>query len=92
PGTTHPDSLSVALLLHPELIQSAAQYLVQVETESALTRGYTAMSWAELGAGSNARVIERVAAAAFFDLIRSTLAIPTTPQRPIRDQGSQVAL
>lgn len=44
PGTTHPDSLSVAVLLHPELVLEDADYHVAIEAESELTRGYSAMS------------------------------------------------
>ncbi|MBW3084185.1 Pyrimidine-specific ribonucleoside hydrolase RihA [Austwickia sp. TVS 96-490-7B] len=45
PGSTHPDSLSAAIVLHPELITAAAPYHVAVDTSSELTRGYAAMSW-----------------------------------------------
>ena len=45
PGTTHPDSLSAAITLHPELITESARYNVAVETGAELTRGYSAMSW-----------------------------------------------
>lgn len=79
PGTTHPDSLSVSLLLHPELITASAPYHVQVETASELTRGYAAMSWGVHGLAPNATVIESVDADAFFRLICDLLRRPTTP-------------
>lgn len=82
PGTTHPDSLTVALLLHPEILLAASPYNVQVETESELTLGYTAMSWGVHGLPANARVVEAVDAGSFFDLIHSMLSTPTTPHRP----------
>jgi purine nucleosidase len=83
PGTTHPDSLSAAVLLHPELITAAADYNVQIETGSELTRGYSAMSWGVHGLSPNARVVEAVDGQAFFDLISTLLATNTAPSREI---------
>jgi len=83
PGSSHPDSLTVALLLHPELITKSAPYAVDVEADSELTRGYSAMSWGIHGLKANARVIEAVDAAAFFEYIKETMATPTTPSREI---------
>jgi purine nucleosidase len=83
PGTTHPDSLSAAVLLHPELITAAADYNVQIETGSELTRGYSAMSWGVHGLSPNARVVEAVDGQAFFDLICTLLATNTAPSREI---------
>ncbi|WP_166822724.1 nucleoside hydrolase [Brevibacterium limosum] len=83
PGTTHPDSLSAAVLLHPELITAAADYNVQIETGSELTRGYSAMSWGVHDLPANARVIEAVDGQAFFDLICVLLATITVPSREI---------
>jgi purine nucleosidase len=82
PGTTHPDSLSVAVLLHPELVLESAEYHVAVETDSPLTRGYSAMSWGVHGLKANATVVERADAAAFHDYIRGLLAEPIQPDRP----------
>jgi purine nucleosidase len=84
PGTTHPDSLSVALLLHPDLVLEASDYHVAVETDSDLTRGYSAMSWGVHGLPANARVIERVDAAAFYRYITGVVSTSTTPSRPLR--------
>jgi purine nucleosidase len=83
PGTTHPDSLSVGVLLHPELVMAAAPYHVDVETESSLTRGYSAMSWGVHDLAPNATVVERADAGAFHEWIRGLLATPTEPNRPL---------
>jgi len=82
PGSTHPDSLTAAVLLHPELITASARYAVDIETGSDLTRGYSAMSWGVHGLEANATVVESVDAAAFARLIRSILSQETTPDRP----------
>lgn len=84
PGTTHPDSLSVAVLLHPELVLEQAEYHVAVEANSSLTRGYSAMSWGVHGLTANATVIERVDAAVFHRYLTGLLAMPTEPDRPFR--------
>jgi len=59
--------LTVAVLLHSELITKSAPYAVDIEADSELTRGYSAMSWGIHGLKANARVIEGVDATAFFD-------------------------
>lgn len=82
PGTTHPDSLSVGVLLHPELVVESSAYHVAVETDSPLTRGYSAMSWGVHGLTPNARVVEKVDADRFHSWITHLLAIPTVPDRP----------
>jgi len=84
PGTTHPDSLSVGVLLHPELVTRAADYHVTVETSSELTRGYSAMSWGVHGLEPNAQVVEQADAAGFHAWITGLLATPTEPHRPLR--------
>ena len=81
-GSTHPDSLTAALLLHPELIAAEAPYAVDIETSSELTRGYSAMSWGVHGLEPNARVIERVDGEGFFRYLTGLLAADTTPPRP----------
>ena len=83
PGSTHPDSLTVALLLHPEMVTRSAAYAVEIEADSELTRGYSAMSWGVHGLKPNARVIEAVDSAAFFGYIKDTMATVTVPSRPI---------
>jgi len=83
-GTTHPDSLSVAVLLNPALVLEAADYHVAVEADSELTRGYSSMSWGVHGLAPNARVIERVDAVGFHRYLTGLLATPTEPDRPLR--------
>lgn len=73
PGSTHPDSLTAAVLLHPELVMVAGEYHVDVEAGSELTRGYSAMSWGVHGLEPNARVIEHVDAAAFYEYVSGIL-------------------
>lgn len=82
-GTTHPDSLSVAILLHPHLLTQTSEYHVAVETESELTRGYSAMSWGVHGLEPNATVVERADAQGFFEYICSFLKLPIEPDRAI---------
>ncbi len=81
PGTTHPDSLSAAVLLRPELITRSAQYNVDIETGSELTRGYAAMSWGVHGLAPNATVVEEIDAAGFQKFLLDLLAVSTTPPR-----------
>src|SRR5690606_13528311 len=82
PGSTHPDSLTAAVVLHPELITESGPYAVDIETGSELTRGYSSMSWGVHGIEPNATVIEAVDATGFADYIRSLLALETPPDRP----------
>lgn len=82
PGTTHPDSLSVAVLLRPELVTRSARYHVDVETGSELTRGYAAMSWGVHGLTPNATVVEEIDAAGFREFLIGMLTTETTPPRP----------
>lgn len=83
-GTTHPDSLTTAVLLSPELIRRSADYHVDVETAGELTRGYAAMSWGVHGLESNAVVVEDVDADGFFGYIKNLLATPTIPTREVK--------
>jgi purine nucleosidase len=82
-GSTHPDSLTVAIMLHPELILESGMYAVDIEADSELTRGYSAMSWGIHGLTPNARVIESVDRQGFFDYIKNQMATHTTPTRPL---------
>lgn len=82
-GSTHPDSLAVALLLYPELCVKSSPYHVDIEVGSGLTRGYSAMSWGVHGLVPNAAVVEIVHAQQFFQLILTMLSTKTTPQRPM---------
>lgn len=82
-GSTHPDSLTAAVLVRPELVTASAPYHVDVEAASELTLGYSAMSWGVHGLEPNATVIEAVDAEAFFGYICDVLATDTHPSRPI---------
>lgn len=83
PGSSHPDSLTVAIMLHPELVEKSAPYWVDIEADSELTRGYSAMSWGIHGLTPNARVIESVHKDSFFSYIKDVMAVETEPSRPI---------
>lgn len=82
-GSTHPDSLAVAVMLHPELVIRSKMYAVDVEAESDLTRGYAAMSWGIHGLSPNARVIEEVDSEAFYRYVLGLLSITTEPSTHI---------
>jgi len=82
-GSTHPDSLTIAVLLHPELVLAEAPYRVDVETASELTRGYSAMAWDKFGVAPNATVVEAVDTAAFFGLLEDVLGTGSEPTVPI---------
>ncbi len=83
PGSTHPDSLTAAVLVRPDLVLEDAPYHVDVETGSELTRGYAAMSWGVHGLEPNARVIERVDADGFYRYISQLVSAETVPSAPI---------
>ncbi|MDO4613120.1 MAG: nucleoside hydrolase [Actinomycetaceae bacterium] len=83
PGSTHPDSLTLACLLHPELIVASSPYRVDVETSSELTRGYSNMQWDKFDAIPNAHVVEAADSKAFFARLRDLLSTATTPALPI---------
>lgn len=82
-GTTHPDSLTASILLHPELVRRTGRYHVDVETAGELTRGYAAMSWGVHGLTPNATVVEEIDADGFYRHITGLLATPTTPSVPM---------
>lgn len=83
PGSTHPDSLTAAVLLHPELVTADERYHVDVETGSDLTRGYSSMSWGVHGLEPNARVIEAIDSEGFFRYIQDLLRSDEQPSRTI---------
>jgi purine nucleosidase len=89
-GTTHPDTLAVATLLHPELITGSARYHVDVETAGELTRGYSAMSWGVHGLAPNATVIEAADAGGFLRYVEGLLSTPT-PALPGSPAGAGVS-
>lgn len=84
PGSTHPDSLTAAVLLHPELVTASSRYAVDIETGSELTRGYSAMSWGVHGLAENATVVEAVDGQGFFRYLSGLVALPVEPSRPLR--------
>ncbi|MGV8884481.1 MAG: nucleoside hydrolase [Microbacteriaceae bacterium] len=83
-GSTHPDSLSVAVLLHPELVTAHDNYAVEIECASPLTRGYSAMSWGVHGLDANATVIDAVDANGFADYLAALLSTHTEVSRELR--------
>ncbi|MDQ1130860.1 nucleoside hydrolase [Microbacterium sp. SORGH_AS_0888] len=78
-GSTHPDSLSVALSLDVELGQEDVPYRVAVETDSALTRGATVFDrWSDApNATAAARIDGERFAAYLMGILAST---PDTPE------------
>ena len=90
PGTTHPDSLSVAVLLHPDLVTRSSRCHVAVESDSALTRGYSAVSWGVHGLEPNTEVVEAVDADRFYAYLAGILGTVTTPNRPFRGAVSDL--
>ncbi|WP_150240504.1 nucleoside hydrolase [Nocardiopsis quinghaiensis] len=82
-GTTHPDSLTAAVLLHPELVRRSGRYHVDVETAGELTRGYAAMSWGVHGLEANATVVEEIDADGFFAHLVEVLSRRTVPTREV---------
>lgn len=82
-GSTHPDSMTLATLLHPELVLEQSPYRVDVEVASPLTRGATVMAWPKFGLEPNATVFESVDGPGFFGRLAQLLQTPTTPDLPI---------
>lgn len=82
-GSTHPDSLTASVLLHPEFITASGRYAVDIETGSELTRGYSAMSWGVHGLPANATVVETIDHGAFYQHICDLLSQSTTPSRTL---------
>ena len=83
PGSTHPDSLTAAVLLRPDLITAQSDYAVDIECGSDLTRGYSAMSWGVHGLATNATVVEAVDAEAFAVYLAELVGTETQPSRPL---------
>ena len=83
-GSTHPHSITLAALLHPELVLEEGRYRVDVDTQSELTMGFSAMAWDKFELQPNAHVIERLDGDAFYDILARMVATPSEPSRPIR--------
>ncbi len=81
-GSTHPDSLTTTLLLHPELICRQARYFIDVETQGELTRGYSVFDWGlpdpwgGPARAPNATVIEEIDSAGFYEAMVRLLSVP----------------
>jgi purine nucleosidase len=73
-GSTHPDSLSVAVALDPALVGDERAYRVSVELRGEHTRGATVFDWRTTDAEANATAIRRVDGEAFFAYVRGILA------------------
>ena len=82
--STHPDSMTLSCLLHPEFILKKAPYRVDVETNSTLTRGYAVMAWDKFDVKPNASVIEQADKKAYFELLDRMLSKETTPNLPFK--------
>lgn len=82
-GSTHPDSITLAALLHPELVLEEGRYRVDVDTQSELTMGYSAMAWDKFGDAANAYVVERMDGESFYAILRRMLQTQTVPSRSI---------
>jgi purine nucleosidase len=75
-GSTHPDSMTIASVLHDEVLLASGRYRVEIETVSELTRGYSSMAWPKFGFEANATVVEAVDHDLYLELLTSLLATP----------------
>ncbi|MBT9385085.1 nucleoside hydrolase [Pseudooceanicola sp. CBS1P-1] len=71
---THPDTLTCACAIDPSIIRAARPAVVRIETAGKITRGFSAMHPAKLGARwpeyhDNARIIEDADNTAFFAML-----------------------
>jgi purine nucleosidase len=79
PVSTHPDSLTCACLLNPELIEASREAVVRIETSGEITRGFSAIHPPKLGTRwpdfkVNARVIEKASTDGFLRMMKQALA------------------
>lgn len=73
-GTTHPDTLLVAIAADPSIMTKSSHYYVDVETVGNLTRGYSLVDINHrLGKKPNVRVCEAVDRTAFKDMLLTVL-------------------
>ena len=84
-GTVHPDALTSACALVPGVVTESANCLVEIETNSVLTRAYSSVSSPRVpkqeiadpalgkAKAANARVIKRVDLAAFRQALKAAL-------------------
>lgn len=73
-GSTHPDSLSVAVAIDPALALDERPYRVSVELRGEHTRGVTVFDWRATDAEVNATAIHSIDGDAFFSYVRGILA------------------
>lgn len=73
-GITHPDSLTMAMALNPELILESTRCYVDVEYQGALTRGYSLVdTYGILDRPANAEIVLKADHAGFRDMVISLL-------------------
>ncbi len=73
-GITHPDSLTVAMALNPELILESRRHYVDVEYQGSLTRGYSLVdTYGILDLPANAEIVLKADHAGFRDMVISLL-------------------
>jgi purine nucleosidase len=79
PISTHPDSLTCAMALNPDLIEIARDAVVRIETAGEITRGFSAVHppvlgnrWPEFKV--NARVVEKASNNGFFEMMKRALS------------------
>ncbi|CDZ26552.1 Inosine-uridine preferring nucleoside hydrolase [Neorhizobium galegae bv. officinalis] len=79
PVSTHPDSLTCACALDPDLIESSREAVVRIETSGEITRGFSAIHPPKLGTRwpefkVNARVIEKASTDGFLKMMKQAFA------------------
>ncbi|MGH7922545.1 MAG: nucleoside hydrolase [Candidatus Dormibacteraceae bacterium] len=75
PGSTHPDSLTCAIAIDPSLVRRSRMVRVDVETQGALTRGYSSVDLLGVtGREPNARLVEEVDSKRFYAMMRQVLS------------------
>ncbi|MEN3150028.1 nucleoside hydrolase [Neorhizobium sp. IRAMC:178] len=79
PVSTHPDSLTCACALNPDLIESSREAVVRIETSGEITRGFSAIHPPKLGTRwpeykVNARIIEKASTDGFLKMMKQAFA------------------
>ncbi|EUB99824.1 Inosine/uridine-preferring nucleoside hydrolase [Rhizobium sp. CF080] len=79
PVSTHPDSLTCACALNPDLIESSREAVVRIETSGEITRGFSAIHPPKLGTRwpeykINARIIEKASTEGFLKMMKQAFA------------------
>ncbi len=73
-GITHPDSLTMAMALNPDLILASSCHYVDVEYQGQLTQGYSLVNtYGILGHPANAKIVLRADHAGFRAMVISLL-------------------